>query len=118
MVRAVFPTPPSPNTTSLYSTIRPAMMTATAKKSTRGERSRCKREEETQGVEGSRRRRTEERGREEEEGGRKEGVVGDEAFEVMDRGWLELVRSSSRAEERRRRGTTGGGGGLMEQKEL
>lgn len=53
-----------------------------------------------------------------EEGGRKEGVVGDEALEVMDRGWLELVRLSSRAEERRRRGTTGGGGGLMEQKEL
>lgn len=49
---------------------------------------------------------------------RRRGVVGDEALEVMDRGWLELVRSSSRAEERRRRGTTGGGGGLMEQKEL
>ena len=26
MVRAVFPTPPSPRTTSLYNTIRPAMM--------------------------------------------------------------------------------------------
>lgn len=41
MVRAVFPTPPSPSTTSLYNTIRPAMMmTATATTTAKGRQER------------------------------------------------------------------------------
>lgn len=80
MVRAVFPTPPSPNTTSLYNTIRPAIMTTAAR---------------------LRRRKVEDRGMEGEERG---GSA--TRLEVMSRG---VDKTSSRA-ERMESEERGGGG--------